>query len=155
MQQSGSTSLLHPQQHLSVAPEFFEVVIGAHIGREEMHDDIPKIHHQPAFARLSFYAALLFIVIFGCLQNAFGKRVQHTVTGAVAQDEIVGKRGNSFDVEQQNVFALFVLQGFDDGVSKFKCVQISPLWLFGIAAARRRVWYRPSRLVSGRFCRDG
>jgi hypothetical protein len=47
-------------------------------------------------------------------------------------------------------------------VGKFKSVQISPrlLWAasraaFKSAAARRRAWYIPSRLVSGHFCRDG
>lgn len=119
--------LLDSQQHLAVAPEFFEVVVGAHIGREEMHNHIAKVHDQPAFARFPFHAALLFVVRFGCLQHTFGERIEHAVAGAVAEDEIIGKGGNPLDVEKQDVFALFVLQGFDDFMGKFECVQVSPL----------------------------
>ena len=32
--------------------------------------------------------------------------------------------------KKQDVFALFVLQGVDDFMGKFECVQISPLFLF-------------------------
>jgi hypothetical protein len=127
--QTSDFRLLNSQQHLAVAPEFLEVVVGAHVGREEMYDYIAKIQNQPAFARFAFYAALLFEVCFGRLQHAFGEGIEHAVAGAVAKDEIVGKRGNSLDVEEQDVFALFVLQGFDDFMSKFECVQVSPLVL--------------------------
>ena len=79
-----------------------------------MHHHVPEIEQEPAFARLSFYTALFLEIAFGCLQHALGQCVEHAVTGAVADDEIIGKRCDVFDVEEQDVFALFVLQGFDD-----------------------------------------
>ena len=91
-----------------------------------MDDHIPIIEHKPAFLRLSFDTAFFLVVLLGRFQHAFGKRVEHTVAGAVADDEIIGKRCNVFDVEKQDVFTLFVLQGGDDFMCKFECVQISP-----------------------------
>ena len=92
-----------------------------------MYDHVTKVHHQPAFARFSLHAALLFVMCLGRFQHAFGERIQHTVAGAVAKNKIVGEVGNPLDVKEQDVFALFVLQGFDDFMGKFECVQVSPL----------------------------
>jgi hypothetical protein len=93
---------------------------------EEMDDHIPVIEDKPAFLGLTLHAAL-FLVVFLCgFEYRLGKRVEHPVTGAVADDEIIGKRRDVFDVEKQDVFALFVLQGVDDFMGKFECVQISP-----------------------------
>lgn len=94
-----------------------------------MDNDIAIIEHEPAFLGLSLYASLFLVFLFGCLQHPFGKGVEHTVTGAIANDEIICKRSNVFDVEKQDVFALFVLQGGDDFMCKIECVQISPLKL--------------------------
>ncbi len=84
-----------------------------------MDDHVAEVEHEPAFAGLSLHAAFLFVVLLGFLQHALGERVKHTVAGAVADDEIIGKRCNILDVKQQDVFALFVLQGFDDFMGKF------------------------------------
>ncbi len=92
-----------------------------------MDDHVAEIEHEPAFARLAFHAALLLIILLGRLHHAFGERVEHAVTRPIADDEVICKGCNIFDVEKQDVFALFVLQGFDDFMCKFKCVQKSPL----------------------------
>jgi hypothetical protein len=86
----------------------------AHIGREEMHDYIAIIHNKPALARLPFQATFFLVIPFGGLQHTFCQGVEHTVAGAVADNEIIGKRSDIFDVKEQDVLALFVLQGFDD-----------------------------------------
>jgi len=91
-----------------------------------MYDHITKVHHQPAFAGLAFDAASLLVIFFSGFEHAFRQRVQHTVAGAVAQYEIISKGCDILNIEQQNVFALFVLQGFDDLMCKFECVQVSP-----------------------------
>ncbi len=98
----------------------------AHIGREEMDDHIAVVHDQPALLRFAVHAAFLFVILFGGFEHAFGERVQHAVAGAVADDEIIGKRCDILDVEEQDILALFVLQGFDDLMCKFECVQVSP-----------------------------
>ena len=84
-----------------------------------MYDDIAIVENQPAFAGLTFDPALFLVVLFGRFQHTLGQRVEHAVTGAVAQDEIVGKGCDVFDVEKQDIFALSVLQGFDDFMGKF------------------------------------
>lgn len=91
-----------------------------------MHHYIAKIEHQPAFPRLTFNAAAFLEIFFQGFEHAFGQRIEHAVTGAVAQYEIIGKVGDIFNIEQENVFALFVLQGFDDLMGKFESVQVSP-----------------------------
>jgi hypothetical protein len=92
-----------------------------------MHDDIPVIEDKPTLFRLPFYAPFFLMFLFGRLEYTFGECVKHTVTGAVANDKIIGKRCDVLDVEKQNVFALLVLQGGNDLMGKFECVQISPL----------------------------
>ena len=84
-----------------------------------MHDYIAVIEHQPSFPRLAFDTAFFLVVLFGGFQHALGQRVEHAVTGAVAQHEVVGKGCDVFDVEKQDIFALSVLQGFDDFMGKF------------------------------------
>lgn len=91
-----------------------------------MHDHVSVVEHKPAFLGLSLYAAF-FLMIFLCdFQYGFGERVQHAVTGAVANDEIICKGRDVLDVQKQDVFAFFVLQDGDDFMCKFECVQISP-----------------------------
>ena len=88
-----------------------------------MYDHITIIEHEPAFRSLSLDAPLFLVVLFGCLQHAFGQRVQHAVAGAVANHEIICEGGDVLYVQKQDVFALFVLQGGDDFMCKFECVQ--------------------------------
>ena len=91
-----------------------------------MYDHIPVIHDQPAFPRLPIHAAFFLEILFCSLLNTFGKGVQHAVTGAVANDEIICKRSDLPDVEEQDVLGYFVFQGFDDLMCKFESVQFSP-----------------------------
>jgi hypothetical protein len=84
-----------------------------------MDDHISIIEDEPAFARLSLYATFFLIIFLGCFQHPLGERVEHAVTGAVADNKIISKRCDVFDVEQKDVFGLFVLQGIDDLMGKF------------------------------------
>ena len=61
------------------------------IGREEMHDHVTVIEHEPAFVGFTVDATPFFIIVFCGFQHAFGKRVEHAVAGTVANDEVVGK----------------------------------------------------------------
>jgi hypothetical protein len=84
-----------------------------------MDDYIPIIEDEPAFARLSLHTAFFLVILLCGFQYTFGKCVEHTVTGAIAENKVISKGCDVFDVEQQDVFALFVLQGFDDFLGKF------------------------------------
>jgi hypothetical protein len=84
-----------------------------------MHNDIAVVQDEPAFFRLSFHTTFFLVILLGGFQHGLGKRVEHSVAGAITDDEIIGKRCNVFNVEKQDVFALFVLQGRDDLMCKF------------------------------------
>jgi hypothetical protein len=118
--------LLDAQENPSIAPELLEIVMLPLVRRKQVDDHIAVVEHQPALLRLSFDAALFLVILLGRFEDRLGKGIQHTVAGAVTYDKIIGERCNVFDVEKQDVFTLFVLQGGDDFVSKFECVQISP-----------------------------
>jgi len=96
-----------------------------------MDDHIAIVHDEPAFHRFSVNTSLFLIVLFCRLSYAFGKRVEHAVAASVADDEIVGKGCHSLEIKKQYVFALFVLQGFDDFMCQVQCVQISPQFCNG------------------------
>jgi hypothetical protein len=69
----------------------------------------------------------LFIMLgFHVVNSRIGKRVDHAVTGAIADNEIVCKRDDFFQVYQNYIFALFVFKGVYNFTSKFECVQVSP-----------------------------
>ena len=91
-----------------------------------MHDHVAVVEHEPAFLGLPLYTTLFLVILLCGFEHRLGKRVQHPVAGAVTDDKIIGKRCNVLNVEKQDVFALFVLQGIDDFMCKFECVQISP-----------------------------
>ena len=84
-----------------------------------MHNHIPIIENKPAFFRLSLDTTLFLVILLGHFEHCLGKRVEHTVAGTVADDKIVSKRCYILDVQKQDVFTLFVLQGFDDFMGKF------------------------------------
>lgn len=118
--------LLQPQQNLAVFPQVFDLVEIALVGREEMHDHVPEIHHHPAVAGKSLLFALLLIFLADVVHGGAGERVQHAVAGAGADDEIVGERNDVFQVQQDDVFPFFIFKGVYDFTSEFKCVQMSP-----------------------------
>ena len=92
-----------------------------------MHHYIAEIHDEPSVLRTPFHPAFLFVLLFGHLQHPFGKRIQHAVAGTVADHKIIGKGGDILDIEEQDLFAFLVLQGVDNCMGKFECVQVSPL----------------------------
>ena len=94
-----------------------------------MHNHVAIIEQKPAFLSLPLHAAFFLVIFLRRFQHGFGERIQHAVAGAVAYYEVVSKRCDIFDVEQQDVFALFVLQGVNDFMSQLECVQVSPLSL--------------------------
>ena len=104
-----------------------------------MHDHIAVVKDEPAFLWLALHAALFLVILFGRFEHSLGERVEHTVAGAVADDEVIGKRCDVLDVEKQDVFALFVLQSGDDFMRKFECVQISPHICIRSPELKRRV----------------
>jgi hypothetical protein len=91
-----------------------------------MHNDIAIIHDHPAIAGDPLLLPLFIMFGSNVVNGGIGKRVDHAVTGAGADNEIVGKRDNAFQVNQDDIFTLFVFKGVYNFSRKFKCVQVSP-----------------------------
>jgi hypothetical protein len=51
--------------------------------------------------------------IAGRVDDGIPQSVQHTITGAVSDDKIIGKGCNVLDIKQEKIFALFLLQCID------------------------------------------
>ena len=75
-----------------------------------MHDHVPIVNHDPAFARLPLYLALLAVCLVYGIDGCGREGAEHAVAGAGAQDEVVGKGCDVFDVEQEDVLAFFVFE---------------------------------------------
>lgn len=93
-----------------------------------MQHHISVVNDHPAVAGQSLFFSLLMMFGADVIEHGIRERIDHSVAGAVANDEIICKGNHIFNVDQDDVFALFVLQGVDDFTSKFECVQISPLY---------------------------
>ena len=84
-----------------------------------MNDNIAVIYDYPAVAGEALFLSLFFMFGANVFDGGVGERVDHTVTGAGADDEIVSKRDDFFQIYQDDVFSLFIFKGVYDFVSKF------------------------------------
>ncbi len=65
-----------------------------------MHDHIAVIHNNPAIARFALLLALFVVLGADSIHGTIGQSIQHAVTGTVADDKVIGKICDFFDVEQ-------------------------------------------------------
>jgi hypothetical protein len=91
-----------------------------------MQDHIAKVSDHPAIAGQTLFFALLLMFNTDVINYGVGQCINHAVAGAGANDKIIGKGNNFLNIDQYNIFTLFIFQGVDDFASKFKCVQRSP-----------------------------
>jgi hypothetical protein len=91
-----------------------------------MHDNIAIIHDHPAVAGKSLLFSLFIMFGLDVFNGSVGKGIDHAVTGAGADDKVIGKGNNILQVHQDDVFTLFVFKGVYNFAGKFKCVQVSP-----------------------------
>jgi hypothetical protein len=96
-----------------------------------MDNNIPVIYHQPAGVGPAFDSTFSFVLFMGFFDHPIGQGIQHAVAGCGTDDEIICKGSNLFNVQQENIFAFFIFQGIDNGMGKFQCIQMSPLYLLG------------------------
>lgn len=91
-----------------------------------MDNNVAKIDHHPAIAGKSLLFPLLVMLLADVFDGGVGKGIEHTVTGAGANDKVIGKGNDFLQVHQDNVFTLFVFQGVYDFAGKFERIQVSP-----------------------------
>lgn len=63
-----------------------------------MDDHIAIIHNDPAIACKTLFFAFLVMSGSHIIQGRVGERVQHAIAGAAADDKIIGKGNNIFDI---------------------------------------------------------
>jgi hypothetical protein len=131
------------QHDPALVPELLQAIMVALVGAEKMHDYISVVDDHPSFPGFSLFATVLTMFLVNRLHRRLCKCIQHAVTRARAQDEIIGERGNFLDIQEQDILALPGFERLDDRMSKFKCVQTSPLALQCWRLARlTREWRR-------------
>jgi hypothetical protein len=91
-----------------------------------MNNNITIINDHPAVTGEALLLSLFIMLGFHVVNGSIGKRVNHAVTGAVADNEIVGERDDFLQVYQNYIFAFFIFKGIYNFTGKFKCVQVSP-----------------------------
>ncbi len=92
-----------------------------------MDHNITVVHHQPTGVGLSFYPAFPFMLFTRFFNHSIGQSIQHAIAGGGTNNKVIREGGDLFDVQQENIFAFFIFQGIDNGMRKFKCIQMSPL----------------------------
>lgn len=92
-----------------------------------MDNNIAKVHNDPAVAGVALFFAFLFVLLADVIDGGVGECVEHAVAGAGADNEVVGKGNDFFQVEQDDILAFCVFQGVYDFAGKFQGVQMSPL----------------------------
>ena len=94
-----------------------------------MDNNIAVIYDYPAVAGEALLLSSFFMFGADVFYGGFGERINHAVTGAGANDEIVGKRDDFFQIYQDYILPFFIFKGIDNFVCEFQCVQFSPLYL--------------------------
>ncbi len=61
-----------------------------------MHNRIAIVHNHPAITSKALLLSFFIMLGFHVINNGVGKRIDHTVTGAGTDDEIVCKRNDFF-----------------------------------------------------------
>lgn len=115
----GVYFLLYSQQYFSIFPEFFEQIEVTLVRREEMEDDITKIHDHPAIARKALLFAFFGMFRADVFDDRFCERIDHAVAGSGTNNEIIGKGNDVFQVNKDDVFPFFIFKGVYDFTSKF------------------------------------
>ena len=118
--------LLHLHKDPTFLPELLQIIVLPLVGREQMYNHVAVIDHDPPLPGLALFAAVLPVLAPHGLQRRVRQCVQHAVASARTQHEVVCERSDFLDIQQQNGFSLFGLQGSNDRASKLQCVQMSP-----------------------------
>ena len=79
-----------------------------------MQDHVTVVHDDPAVAGESLLFSLFLEFGANVCNGGFGKRVEHAVAGAGADDEIICEGNNVLQIDQDDVFPFFVFQGVYD-----------------------------------------
>ena len=136
-----------PVDRRGVAPEHFELVVGAGLAAEDVADDVDEVDEDPAAAGLALDAELLDPLLLEVGPDPLGDGPELPLAGAGAQDEEVGDLGQLAQVEDQDVLGLELVAdaGAGDGgggggqeAASLRVTSICPSIVRGVAHRWRR-----------------
>ena len=84
-----------------------------------MYDYISIIHNDPAVTGEALLLPLFIVFGANIFNGGLGECVEHAVTGAGTNDEIVSKGDNIFKVYQDYILPFFIFQGVYDFTCEF------------------------------------
>jgi len=61
-----------------------------------MYNSIAIVHDHPAVTGKALLLSLFIMFGFHVINNGIGERIDHAITGAGADNKVVGKRDNAF-----------------------------------------------------------
>ena len=88
-----------------------------------MDDDRAVVDQLPPRGPLAFDEERTHALGAQRLQQGVRQGLALALAVGGGDDEVVCQRGDTVDVEEQDVFSLLVVEQIDDGVSQFGCVQ--------------------------------
>ena len=104
------------------APQFFEVVVGAHRGLHDVHDHFAQIDQHPFAAVFAFGAVHRFAEFLEFYHHIVGQRLGLARGLGAGDDHALEQRAEFAGVDDGDVECFDVFQGGDDGLSLFFCV---------------------------------
>ncbi len=72
-----------------------------------MHDYITVIDNYPSITGKALLFTFFLMFVANVFDGGLGESIDHAVTGAGTDDEIVSKRDDVFQVYQDNIFTFF------------------------------------------------
>ncbi len=125
--EAGGLKSIRDDSSWSVAPEAFDIVIIAHTGLENMHDDVDEVQKHPLQILHSFaspYAGtLLPAAVVNGVCNGFDLRIRFAGT----HDKIIGDVGQAGQIEDDDILCLLREREFRGELCEFLCFQCASI----------------------------
>ena len=105
-----------PVQSRGFCPEFFNAVVIARVGIEEMYDERAVIKQDPRATLIALNAhAFIAQFVFELMVDVFADRVQLPTTGTAGDDKVIKDARQVTKVENNDVFAKVVFSRLRGG----------------------------------------
>ena len=139
--------ILRDVDGLAVGPQVLQIVVGAGVGHEHMHDDVRVVQQDPVL-RVEALGAQRLDALLGKLElHLVGQRTHLRGGGAGRDDEVIGQDGQALDLEYPDVLCFFLIKDLRDLNGKRLAVDVvlhlkfSYLcWVTGRRPVRRWWW---------------
>ena len=115
--------LLDVHDLLGALPQPLEVVVGAALDREEMHDDVPEVGELPAVLAATLPARVDAGMRVGRPVDRIDERAHLPPALGGRDDEELGEGGEGGQVQQHDIGGPVIHQGVDDLVRQLRTVQ--------------------------------